>query len=140
MRNLCLTRDHVNDRKYYKTWPLVHGEWPKGASTSRGDFAIARPATQLPRGERVLLPNHFSTHNGFQNGHVGYVDSRNGTNVVAQQNHVGQLAHRDRAFLVFLKFGVRRTHGVSLNRLSNRQLLLREPAVWILAVEGRASN
>src|ERR1700745_1506367 len=63
-----------------------------------------------------------------------------GENVVAEDHHVRELAGRDRALLFFLKFRERRSQGVGLDRLGERDLLLRNPALGILSVERRARD
>ena len=63
------------------------------------------------------------------------LDRIDGKDVVTEQNHVGQLAGRDRALFFFLKFRVGGAHGVGLDGFRNREFLLGKPAVGILAVQ-----
>src|SRR5216684_1740283 len=87
-----------------------------------------------------LLENHFSSHDGRKHLYLTNLGGFDREEVVAEQDHVGELAGCDGSFLFVLKFGVGRTHGVGFDRLRYGQLLLGKPAARSLAVQSSASD
>ena len=57
--------------------------------------------------------------------------------VLAENDQIRELAARKRALLALLEFCERRPGGVRRDRLFDRDLLLRHPAVRVLAVQRR---
>src|SRR6267378_1545154 len=96
----------------------------------------------LHAGCRLLgsTENDFSSHDRLQDLYLTNLRGFDGENILAEQDHIGELAGRDRSFLFVLKFRVGRTHGVGLDRLRYAHLLLWKPAARSLTVQSSASD
>src|SRR5437899_2175705 len=90
---------------------------PSAGATPAGDLGDGRPADDRSRDLR--LPDRLRV---------------DGEDVPVQDDEVGELAGGDRALLLLLELGVGRAEGVGLDRLRERDLLLRNPAVRVFAV------
>src|SRR5581483_4251958 len=86
----------------------------------------------------IAVPNDLSAHDCLQNFYVSNFLRANREEVIAKQHHISEFAGRDGAFLLVLKLGVSRAHGIGFDRFGNREFLFGKPAVGILTIESGA--
>src|SRR6185312_5287519 len=143
----CLALENVNGRydatKDLSRWPLVHPDMcktlylPENPATGELDF---RPPDKSLDGFLPAIPHHLSAYERLEHSNVPDFCRVDGEDVGTEQDHVGQLARCDRSFVHFLKLSEGRTHGVGFNRFLHSKLLLRKPAMGVLAVARGASH
>src|SRR5579859_239819 len=81
-----------------------------------GDALVA--AACLARGPGPV--NLHAANPGPQHLRVANGGWRDRQHILAEEHHVGEFSGLERAFIVFLKFRIRRAHGVGRNRLLDR--------------------